>query len=227
MMQLEVKMDFDKLINFEDTIDIKQTTGLSDEYYQMTLSQFVNTISKSVDASMTQSIHLPANCIRYVHIGLSLKLYCVVPKKQWIINYLGNYYKVGFPKLILEYLIVEKANAGSKSYEIKLKRIVAVKDNGPIKKDTKVFHFPYSHVDNYGSVCMGSTQIRDMSCLSELEAAHSYFFDSPFSSDYGEKILSKEPLHVLFAETFFEKDFNDELLVPHNKTFDAFFDLTK
>jgi hypothetical protein len=227
---LEVKIDIDKLLNFDDVIEIKQTNNTQSSHYDMSLSKFIEAISSGVELSNNESPLLPSNCVKYVQLTTGYKVYCVIPKKQWMINYHGNHFKVGFPKMVFEYNISARGKMtanNSKKYAVQLTKIVAVKDQGPVKKDTQVFNFPYSHVNDLNaSVCMGGTEIRDIDCLSELETFHSYFLDSPFTEDYGAKLQSTTTLHMLFSDVFNERDFKDQLLVPYGKNFSEFFNLT-
>lgn len=222
-------MDIDRLLNFDDVIEIKQTNNSQSSHYDMSLSKFIEAVSSGVELSNNESPILPANCVKYVQLTTGFRVYCVIPKKQWMINYHGNHFKVGFPKMIFEYNLNARGKShfkDTKKYAVRLTKIVAVKDQGPVKRDTQIFKFPYSHVDFNASVCMGGTEIRDVDCLSELETFHSYFLDSPFTEDYGAKIQSTTTLHVLLSDVFNEKNFSDQLLVPYGKNFSEFFSLT-
>ncbi|WP_201715488.1 hypothetical protein [Rossellomorea arthrocnemi] len=229
-MILNVKLDTQNLHSFNDLVEIRETDNNRSQDYKMSLSNFIQLLSSAGEADKTESPFLPKNCIKYVQSVMGFRVYCSIPKSQWMINYNGNHFKVGFPKMVFEYEIFNNQQIAKeqKKYRVKLSRIVAIENKGTITGDTPVYKFPYSHVDKLqGSVCMGGNQLRDIDCLTELETFHSYFLLSPFSEDYGAKVNPTTPLAVLFSDTFNEKDFNDSYLVPAERTLNEFFLLGK
>lgn len=226
-MKLEVTIDSTKLRNLKDYVEVKQTENGRVSNYLMQLDDLVDLFSASTKTTMWESPILPKNCIKYSVAPPGLHVYIEIPKGIWEIEYSNKKIKVGFPRLIFQYLLSEKRLTKENGYNVILSKIVAVKGKRRITQTTPLFAFPYSHVNENAQVCMGGTELPDIKCISELESMHSLFFNSPFSSDYGAKTTTGEPLWKLFLEIFNENEFNDEILVPKHDTFNSFFGLGK
>lgn len=227
-MEFQINFSTSNLRNFSDFVDVKSTHNGREQLFQLTLEELIQTISNSVNRSRAESPLLPQNCIKYVTTSKGYEVYIQVPKNQWMINYNNNLFKVGFPRMIVQYdlnlQIEEKTN--KKSYRVQLLRIVAIKESDQVNGDTQLFQFPYSHVDSSSArVCMGGNNLKNVTNLKELENYHTYFIHSPFSNDYGAKVKCGKPVQELFANTFNEKDFDENQLIPLQRTFNDFFGL--
>ncbi|MCM3619714.1 prokaryotic E2 ligase family D protein [Sutcliffiella horikoshii] len=225
-MKIEITIDSKKLRNLNDYVEVRQEDNGRVTNFQMALDDLLSVFSNASE-NMSESPMLPRNCIKHTVTTSGIDVYIEVPKQIWTIEYSNNKIDVGFPRLIFRYCLQEEKLKGNCTYSVSLDRIVAVKGKRKLTPTTPIFNFPYSHVDDSGRVCMGGTTLPDIGCISELESMHSLFFNSPFSSDYGAKTTTKEPLWKLLMEDFNNKEFNEDILLPLDDTFYSFFGLGK
>lgn len=220
-MEFQINFSTENLRKTDDLIEVIQTDKERKNFYQMSLDDFIKIITSASSNSRVSSPFLPKNCIRYIKTSSGYEVIVEIPKKRWMINFNGNMFEVGFPRLLFMYEC--DYDDIQKIYSVKIARIFALKGSENITSDTSLFQFPFSHVDDSGNVCMGGNVFNNIRCLSELELKHNLFFHSPFSSDYGSKTTLGKPVAELFSDVFNEKDFNDEVLLPTNHTFSEFF----
>lgn len=207
----------DRLHNFSDYVDVKQVqeNGVVIGQYKMSLNDIISALSNAATQGVRHETPiLPKNCIKLITNVTGFEVFIEIPKKQWKVIFNDKSLMLGFPRLIFKYYI-------SNDIITKLK-IVAVKDRGVITGDTEIYYFPYSNVHHEsGDVCMGTNTFPKIECLSQLEKMHILFFSSPFGSDYGSMALGKD-LQGLVSE-FQDKEFNDDLLIPTQKSFNEYF----
>jgi hypothetical protein len=194
---------------------LKVENRLIEGNYKMVLSDFLSAVSKSVEeGEIISTPLLPKNCLKHAWLNRASNrqvVYIEVPKQRWDITYHSHKFeKVGFPRMIFKY----EADNGA----VKLLTVVAIKDNGTIKEDTEIFHFPFSHVDTSGYVCMGGNSFPQIKSLQQISNFHILFLSAPFGDDYGSKTTTKKGLRELFKELS-NQDFNDEWLLTKNNTF--------
>lgn len=197
-----------KNFNAPVKVDLIMDIGLVADSFHITLKDYLKTIEDASDCSRQESPLLPLNCLKYIEYSSDrVKLYTVVEKRQWDIEFNEIVLKVGFPRLIFSWSIWNK--------DVTLDKIVAIK-RGLLTDQSPLYHFPFSHVDHGSNnkVCMGGNVFPTITSLTQLETMHSLFFSAPFSTDYGAKTKSNKPIWQLFSEVCNEKDFDDELLVP-------------
>ncbi len=222
-MDIQINFSIEKLHDFKSLVDVIQRDNDRENRYKMSLSELLKILSTSTTmGARNESPFLPNNCCKYVETSMGYEVYIEIPKKKWMINFNGNIFEVGFPRLIFKYDCV-RLNGNEKGFRVELSKILAVKGNQTIKGDTPLYKFPYSHVESSGNVCMGGNSIGDIECLSELENKHNIFFHSPFSTDWGAKTKLGLNVAVLFSSNFNQKEFDDEVLLPTEKSFNEFF----
>jgi hypothetical protein len=212
VIQLSTTFD-NKEPNLQEMLKIEKR--LVEGNYKMLLKDFLSAVSKSVDeGEIISTPLLPKNCLRHLWANRTSdkqEVYIEVPKQRWDITYhTHKFEQVGFPRMIFKY----EADNGS----VKLLTIVALKDNGSIKEDTEIFHFPFSHVDTSGHVCMGGNSFPQIKSLQQISNFHVLFLSAPFGDDYGSKTTTKKGLRELFKELS-NQDFNDEWLLTKKNTF--------
>ncbi|MFD1736262.1 hypothetical protein ACFSCX_06745 [Bacillus salitolerans] len=227
-MELQITIT-DKARNFNNYVSIIQRKDSGEESeYEMTLTEIIRLLeSAQVEIGMAPSPYLPRNCFKFLRGsgGLSYEVFVDIPKQQWNISFNNNPFTVGFPRMIFQWGATKNSMDNKNKWQVRLNSIYAVKGTRRIDKDTPLFHFPYSHVNDSGNVCMGGNQFPEIDCLSGLETLHSIFLLSPFSHDYGAKTTLKKPCWELFSTEFNQKDFNDEVLVSINKSFGTRFNI--
>ncbi|GLO68296.1 MULTISPECIES: hypothetical protein [Oceanobacillus] len=209
----------DKLRNFTDYVDIKQTqaNGVVLGEYKMALNDVINALSNaSIEGRSHETPFLPKNCIKFITSDSGDdEVFIELPKRQWSISYMDKQMVIGFPRLILNYRVHQG--------EIRGLKIVAIKESDSINEETDIYYFPYSNVHHdSGDVCMGTNTFPKIDRLNQLEKMHFLFFSAPFGSDYGAMTLKGKTLEELFKE-FHEKPFHDELLFPTKKSFNEYF----
>lgn len=188
---------------------IKVENRLVKDLYKMTLQDFLQVISDAANVEEHISTPLlPSNCIRHTWIkrasGIQ-EMIIEVPKNRWDITYhVTRFEQVGFPRLLFKYLV-----SGT---SVTIKTIAAIKDDGFLKEDTPLYHFPFSHVDTSGHVCMGGNTMPSIKSINQLGTIHNMFFAAPFGDDYGVKTTTGKTLGELF-KVLSNNDFNEEWLL--------------
>ncbi|WP_066412910.1 hypothetical protein [Sutcliffiella cohnii] len=226
-MEFQINFSTENLHNFEDFVNVEQTDLGRKKYYKMSLNDLVKILSNSTSTGKVESPFLPRNCIKHVKTANGYEVFVDIPKQKWMINYNDNMFEVGFPRILIQYgCTFNTSKTESVLYSVEILRIFAIKGKESINGETPLYQFPYSHVESNGKVCMGGNKIRDIKNLSELDACHNIFFHSPFSHDWGAKTSLKQGIPELFASTFNQKDFDDEVLLPCERSFNEFFNLT-
>lgn len=222
-MEINIRMSSEHLSNLDDFVEITEIDEGRKTYYQMSLSNLLSVLTSSITVGQREeSPLLPRNCVKFVKTLDGYEVYVDVSKNRWIINFEGNYLEVGFPRLLFKY-VLSRSDKGKEKYKVCINRIFALEGKNAIQGDTPLYVFPYSHVQRDGRVCMGGNVLKGINCLSELENYHLHFIQSPFGQDYGAKTTLRKNLTELIVETFHEKDFDDTVLVPTNKSFNEMF----
>ncbi|MGP4074212.1 hypothetical protein ACTWQB_17045 [Piscibacillus sp. B03] len=212
-MKLIIELDDERMAT-DNLVQVSEEQNGVLSHFHMTVDELRKVINASVEDLQMDTGTLPSNAIRYRETDEGVHVFCEVPKKQWVINFRNDAIRVGFPKMLFHYFCKQN----KQTYNVSLKHIWAVKDE-PIHNDTKMCHFPYSHVDRDGKVCMGGNRLPDIQSLDQLVTYHSFFVNSPFDTDYGAKTTLRLTLEELYLDTFNEKEFNDDILVPTRETF--------
>jgi len=224
-MDFQINFSTDNLHKFDDLVDVLQKDQGRVTQYKMSLNDLVRVLSSSTSGARAESPFLPKNCFKHVKTSNGYEVYAEIPKQKWMINFNGNMFEVGFPRLIFRYDCTRKSTEKGEKYSVEIAKIVAVKGNERITGETPLYQFPYSHVESSGNVCMGGNKIEEIHCLTELETKHNLFFHSPFSTDWGAKTKLKKQLAELFSSDFNQKEFDDEVLLPMELTFNKLFAL--
>lgn len=209
----EVITDFNQTVK----VDILEENGLVVDSFNMTLDDYLTTITESTGANKrVESPLLPSNCIKLInYLPYREDVFTVVNNQQWEITFSGERFKVGFPRLVFKWKVY-------KHNRVELSQIVAIK-KGRITEDMPIYYFPFTHVNENGDVCMGGNVIPNITGIHQLETMHSLFFSAPFSTDYGARTTTGNPVWKLFSEICSEREFPDEILIPKNKTLTEFF----
>lgn len=162
---------------------------------------------------------LPFGTIRYSKnkTGTRQRVTMLLEKKIWEIRYENEeeFFSIGFPKLVLQYLIVP---TNENRYRISEMRIYAIEDNGkPVTDETPLFIFPYPNVGkSNGIVCWGQNERLEIQSLTELERAFRWFVAAPFNEDHGVRTTLGIPHFRALIERIKDKPFNDAWLMPSN-----------
>lgn len=211
-MQINILLD-EELVDKHNIVKITNSMNGVTENFSVTVEELIKIINSSIKKTeYFCSPYLPKNIIRYKVTDLGMYVFTEIKKNIWRINYEGNYYNVGFPRLIFNYLLTEDEEKKNE-YHVKLYRIFAVKSVGLINDNTELFHFPYSHVNADAVVCMGANNLPNVKQPSQLETFHSFFFNSPFGEDYGSKTSLNLSMAELVVDKFNEKPFDDDVLL--------------
>ncbi len=149
-----------------------------------------------------------------------------IPQKDWEIRYGDSddvFYTVGFPRLVLQYSVTR--NSIESEMTIDQTRLYAVENNGKaITEDTRLFTFPYPNVGKgNGIVCWGRNQRLSITDIVELERMFRWFVAAPFNEDHGVRTTLGISNFRKLIETIQDQPFNDEWLMPANKTFGELF----
>ncbi|WP_209124375.1 hypothetical protein [Alkalihalobacillus sp. BA299] len=224
-MDIQINFSTESLHKFDDLVNVLQKDNGRETKYKMSLNDLLRVLSSSTSGARAESPFLPKNCFKHVKTSRGYEVYVEIPKQRWMINFNGNMFEVGFPRLIFRYDCILRSTEKGNKYSVEIARIVAVKGNERITGDTPLFQFPYSHVESNGKVCMGGNKFEEISCLTELETKHNIFFHSPFSTDWGAKTKLGRDVAILFSSEFNQKDFDDEVLLPMDYSFNKLFAL--
>ncbi|MBU7595909.1 prokaryotic E2 ligase family D protein [Metabacillus halosaccharovorans] len=226
-MDIQINFSTENLHSFSDLVEVLQNDNGKVNKYHLSLDDLLQILSSASTGDRDPSPFLPRNCIRYIKKSSGNEVFVDIPKQKWMINFNGNMFEVGFPRLIFSYDCSEYIKSKEKKYSVTISRIFAVKGKEHITSKTQLFQFPYSHVQTNGNVCMGGNKLGDIACLSELATKHNMFFHSPFSTDYGAKTKLGKNIAELFSAEFNQKEFNDEVLISTNSTFSELFGITE
>lgn len=214
-MKFLIELD-DDIKNFDEYVTVTKKNGdIVEGIYRMTLTDLLAEIedATSREEDIIETPILPKNCVKFVWRDKArgkADIYIVVPKQRWNITFFETPIpQVGFPRMVFKYSINRK--------KVNLSTIIALKDDGPITKNTPIFHFPFSHVSNDGNVCMGGNIFPDIDEIQQVGTFHNLFISSPFSTDYGAKTLTGMSVNQLF-DSLKNKDFDDDWLLPLTKT---------
>lgn len=165
---------------------------------------------------------LPYGTIRYSYSDDKTvqRISLEIPQKQWEIRYGDNthaFYTIGFPRMVIQYLV----NTNGTLNRIDETRIYAVENNGkPITDETELYAFPYPNVGkSNGIVCWGANQRLTIDSLVELERLFQWFVAAPFNEDHGVRTTHGIGNFRKLIEVIDDLPFNDEWLMPMNKTF--------
>ncbi|QAS54791.1 hypothetical protein [Halobacillus litoralis] len=219
-MKVTFTLDSEKLHSTSDAIQVEQEIEGKKVYRSLSYGAMTEIFNKSLVNDEEWGPILPPNAIQYSVRSNGYSIILEVPKTRQTIIFNGLTLEVGFPRLLFKFdLSIHNSN---KNYEVELSKIVALKSKGRLSKETKLYHFPYSHVMN-GNVCMGSMNLPAIKSINQLEHFPSYFFQSTFTMDYGSKVVSGTSVSSLFTEVFNEKDFDDKELMPLYHTYGEFF----
>lgn len=165
---------------------------------------------------------LPLGTIRYSRNDSRSRqrVTMLLDKKIWEIRYGNeeNFYSIGFPRMILQYLIVPINGIGLRILEM---HIYAVKDDGqPMKEDTPLFVFPYPNVSkSNGIVCWGQNERLEIESIVELERAFRWFVAAPFNEDHGVRTTHGINRFRLLLEQIQDLSFEDDWLIPSHKVY--------
>lgn len=188
---------------------VKVENRLVNGLYKMTLHDLIQLLTKSgIGNEIISTPLLPSNCIKHSWVNKAANLQEViieVPKARWDITYhTQRFEQVGFPRMLFKYSV-----AGP---DVKLNTVVALKDNGVLKEDTSLFHFPFSHVSSEGHVCMGGNTFPAIKSINQLSTMHVLFLSAPFGDDYGVKSKAGYNMRELLTRLS-NHDFDDEWLL--------------
>ena len=219
-MKVTFTLDSEKLHSTSDAIQVEQEIEGKKVYRSISYGAITEIFNKSLINDEDWSPILPPNAINYSVRSNGYSVILEVPKSRQTIIFNGLTLDVGFPRLLFKFdLSLQTSN---KSYEVDLKKIVALKGKERLSEDTELYHFPYSHV-MLGDVCMGSMNLPPIQSINQLEHFPNYFFQSTFTTDYDSKVVSGTDVSTLFTEVFNDKDFEDKELVPFYQTYGEFF----
>lgn len=215
-MQFQITLT-DKLLNFKDYVEVKQIqdNGAVIGEYRMALNDIIRALTDAATEGVKQETpFLPNNCIKLVSDAIGHQVFIELKKRQWPVEFNNEKFMLGFPRLVFKYYVSNKA--------IHHVKIFAIKEYGAINEHTEMYYFPYSNVHHEsGEVCMGMNLFPKIECLTQLETMHLLFFTAPFGNDYGSRAIGQDLEGLLKA--FREKDFDDDVLMPMNKTFNEVF----
>ncbi|WP_028393948.1 hypothetical protein [Bacillus cihuensis] len=228
--QIEIS---DVPVNSEYPVIVKQVgeNGVVRGPYYITIDNLIKALKQEPENLLdadgmrmkeTSTPPLPFGTIRYSSNEPKTKqrITLEIPKKEWDIRYgdeMDSFYRIGFPRMIVQFLVVT-ANNISRVDEM---RIYAVEDNKkPITDETPLHMFPYPNVGKGNAiVCWGQNQRLEIQSLVELERAFHWFTSAPFNEDHGVRTTLGIPLFRQLIEKIEDKKFDDEWLIPMNKTF--------
>ncbi|MEK5071659.1 hypothetical protein [Sporosarcina sp. FSL K6-1508] len=172
---------------------------------------------------------LPFGTIRYSvnETETRQRITMEIPQKQWDIRYGDSedtFYNIGFPRMVLQFVL--STSVGATESKIVETRIYAVlNDANPITDQTSLYIFPYPNVGkSNGIVCWGSNQRLTIAQLVELERMFRWFVGAPFNEDHGVRTTIGIPRFKKLIEVIQDKPFDDEWLMPLNKTFGDLFE---
>ncbi|MCY7454337.1 hypothetical protein [Bacillus altitudinis] len=179
--------------------------GVVFEEFLLPLAEVLTILNDSAEVQFMSTPVLPQSTVKYVKGSSTADVYIEVPKSRWDITYnKQKYSQVGFPRMIFQYKVSQN--------RVFIERIYAVKDKKPLTSETEIYMFPFSHVNETGGVCMGDNRLPACKKISDLSLYHTFFINSPFSSDWGAKTTKGYKLEDLF-NLCKENDFDDELLI--------------
>lgn len=179
-MDIQINFSTKNLHSGSDLVKVVQTDNCRVNDYSLSLEDLVKILGSATSGNREQSPFLPKNCFKYIKGSNRYEVFVEIPKQKWMINFNGNMFEVGFPRLIFVYECQKLNQDNRKNFSVSISRIVAVKGKDHITGDTPMYSFPYSHVEQNGRVCMGGNRLKEIDCLSELGAMHNIFFHSPF-----------------------------------------------
>lgn len=102
-MDFQINFSTENLCKFDDLIDVLQRDNGRLNRYKMSLNDLLRVLSSSTSGSRSESPFLPNNCFKYVKTSNGYEVYAEIPKQKWMINFNGNMFEVGFPRLIFKY----------------------------------------------------------------------------------------------------------------------------
>lgn len=198
---------------------VKVENRLLQGSYRMSIESFLNSVNAAkYEFSSISTPILPRNCIKFSQSVSHSYVFVEIPKQRWDITYhKESFTKVGFPRMIFKYKVIQTE---PESIKINIETIVAVKGNSNIISNTPLYHFPFSHVDTNGHVCMGGNELPDIKRVDQVSSLHNVFLSAPFGDDYGVKVSKPGvTLRELFNQLS-NNDFDEYLLRDKNISFD-------
>lgn len=217
-MEITFTLNSENLHSSTDAVQVKSIEEGKELDYEMPYDKLLSILAKAKEEQGQWSPTLPKEVIQYKSGEYGQMIVMDIDKAQHPILFQNHPFTVGFPRLLMIFRLTKMKGSNS----VNLKKIVAVKEKDVIKSDTPVYHFPFSHVDTDGNVCMGAMGLPDVSSIQELKHYPSYFFQSPFSGDYGSTVKSNYSVGTCMTDKFVRTDFPDEELVPKHETYDEF-----
>ncbi|WP_078557255.1 hypothetical protein [Bacillus alkalicellulosilyticus] len=219
-MEFHIKIT-NELRNFNDYVEVTQIAGnVTVDVYRMTLQDLMRSINSSITAGIkSETPFLPKNCVKLLTTSSGYMALIEIPKRIWKVQYDKTTMNVGFPRLLIQYVVDDNI--------VRSMKVVALKEKGAVSKNTTLYYFPFSNVHHSsGEVCMGFNTFPKLESLSNLETLHYLFFAAPFGEDYGAISLAKKSTKELF-QSYENKDFDDEMLLPMNREIETFFNLSE
>ncbi|SDO17918.1 E2 family protein D [Paenibacillus sp. yr247] len=154
---------------------------------------------------------LPKNCAFFEQYGNGKMVVGIEVEKGQHDVVFGDqgqtvYEKVGYPRLLFWFSLY---NGKAEGY------VAAVKD-AILKDSTELFRFPYSNVNQSGLMCWPTLKQHTIQDLRQLETLPFVFLGAPKNMDLYVSIQGMNLRDLL--DRMQHQDFNDDLLVPTNKT---------
>lgn len=148
-----------------------------------------------------------------------------IPKNQWDIRYGDEVtpFYLGLPRLVVQYLV--ETSTGGKRKVIETRLYAVLDDKNAITNSTPLFPFPFPNVGKEnGIVCWGQNTRFELNELTELTKLFLSFLSAPFNEDHGVRTTLGIPNFRRLIEQIQEQPFDDEWLIPSQKTFGSLFE---
>lgn len=158
---------------------------------------------------------LPKDCIHFTKSIDNKKFQIIISnsKMERLVKYANDCYFIEVPHTIM----VIGISCTDESYRIESSRLFAVKD-GTLTKDTALYAYPFPNVEkSNGTICWGTNQFNQFTCLTALNQIFNAFYESPFGEDYGMRLLSGFPSFKKYLTDNEGKAFNENDLYPTSK----------
>lgn len=213
------------VINNDGTVDMTVDDNGVETSKKLALSNVAMIFAKALEGSVDTKEHwlisptLPPNTLAYKQSEEgSVQIVFSWGSDVLPFQYEGTLYQaIPFPRLIF-CIHGKKGEEGYSFYRIAL---VAVKEQGMITDETKLYHYPFSHVSHNTTMCYGSNELPKTKKLTDLKDFPRYILTAPNGTDWYGKYsnMTEKSLREVLEILDNKKKFPNKWLRPLGKTF--------
>jgi hypothetical protein len=178
----------------------------------------------SINSSAMNGFHLGSNIVKFRASEEGFVYYFLVRKGKYNFNNAGKRTMINYPNLIFKLGI-------NKDFELKESGVFVIKDEElktiksfgvdslMIDSKAKLYQYPLGNVGVTGNVCWGGNIFPPLESYINVHEVVNMFFEAPTNTDFTNGIFRDPETRMAILKQLETEPFNEELLVPSNKTF--------